>query len=278
MEAPDRPARDRLTLLRAIAHEPHAYGFYHVARLIECAYPGRRPGWAPRAACAKIRCVSVRRPRSDLRCPPWRRWSCTEGASPRLLVRFTGLTGPNGPLPLHLTEFARDRLRNHGDRTFLRFLDTFHHRFFTMFYRAWADAQPTVSLDRPDQDPFGDRLGALAGYGVAGPAGPRRGARVFQACPHRSAGQQCAQRRRPGTHRRQLLSGAGPHRPVAAPLDEAAARCPDPHRPGPGERPPGRHGSDRLQGLGLPEPLPHRHRPDAPGAVRAFSSRASPAW
>ena len=49
-------------------------------------------------------------------------------APPRLTVNFFGLLGPNGPLPLHLTEYARDRLRNSDDPTMARFLDLFHHR------------------------------------------------------------------------------------------------------------------------------------------------------
>ena len=36
------------------------------------------------------------------------------GRPPRLLVHFFGLFGPDGPLPLHLTEYARDRRRNHA--------------------------------------------------------------------------------------------------------------------------------------------------------------------
>jgi type VI secretion system protein ImpH len=59
-----------------------------------------------------------------------------------------GLFGPNGPLPLHLTEYARDRARNHDDPALAAFADLFHHRLILLFYRAWADAQPTVSLDR----------------------------------------------------------------------------------------------------------------------------------
>lgn len=167
MEAPDRPARDRLILLRAIAAEPSAYGFYHVARLIECAHPE-----LPRLGSSRrLRDDPVRfgeEPSLAFALATLGALDMNAGSAPRLLVRFSGLIGPNGPLPLHLTEYARDRLRNHGDNTFVRFLDTFHHRVFTMFYRAWADAQPTVSLDRPNQDPFGDRLAALAGYG--GPA------------------------------------------------------------------------------------------------------------
>ncbi len=80
-------------------------------------------------------------------------------------MRFLGLLGPNGPLPLHLTEHALQRLRQ-GDATFSRFLDLFHHRFLMLFFRAWAQAQPTVSLDRPHDDRFSQYVGALIGLGM----------------------------------------------------------------------------------------------------------------
>jgi type VI secretion system protein ImpH len=82
---------------------------------------------------------------------------------PRLQVRLFGLFGPNGPLPLHLTEFARERLRLAGDPTFSRFADIFHHRFLALFYRAWAQAQPHVNRDRPREDRFTTYVGAFVG-------------------------------------------------------------------------------------------------------------------
>ncbi len=85
----------------------------------------------------------------------------------RVEVRFFGLLGPNGPLPLHLTEHARARLLNAGDATFARFLDIFNHRFLLFFYRAWAQARPTVSLDRPHDDRFTVYVGALEGIAGA---------------------------------------------------------------------------------------------------------------
>ena len=89
---------------------------------------------------------------------------------PRLAVRFFGLLGPNGPLPLHLTEYALKRLRyrqgSHHDRTFAWFLDIFHHRMLSLFYRAWANNEPTVSFDRPESDRFADYVGSLAGLGM----------------------------------------------------------------------------------------------------------------
>lgn len=89
----------------------------------------------------------------------------SEGRRDRLLVNFIGLLGANGPLPIHLTEYARDRLRNAADPTLARFLDLFHHRMVTLFYRAWAQAQPTVSRDRPQDDRFAVYVASLIGLG-----------------------------------------------------------------------------------------------------------------
>jgi len=89
-----------------------------------------------------------------------------EGLPWRLQVFFLGLFGPNGPLPLHLTEYARDRLRNNDDPAFARFADIFHHRMLSLFYRAWAAAQPSVNFDRPESDRFSLYIGALIGMGM----------------------------------------------------------------------------------------------------------------
>jgi len=76
---------------------------------------------------------------------------------------FFGLFGPNAPLPLHLTEYALDRRHNARDDTFIAFADIFHHRMLSLFYRVWADAQPTLQLDRPGEDRFSLYMGALVG-------------------------------------------------------------------------------------------------------------------
>jgi type VI secretion system protein ImpH len=91
--------------------------------------------------------------------------SAERGKDGRLHVLgyFLGLFGPQGPLPLHLTEYAHDRVTNARDRTFTAFADIFHHRVLELFYRAWADVRPTVHFDRPDQDGFATYIGALIG-------------------------------------------------------------------------------------------------------------------
>ena len=87
-------------------------------------------------------------------------------AKARLAVNFFGLLGANGPLPTHITEYVRDRLRHGGDATMLAFLDVFHHRMLALFYRARATAEPVISLDRADGDRFSDFVGSMFGIGT----------------------------------------------------------------------------------------------------------------
>ena len=79
---------------------------------------------------------------------------------------FFGLFGPNGPLPLHLTEYVQQRKQNAHDPTFADFVDLFHHRMFSLLYRAWASSRPTIAMDSPDRDKFRTYIGSLVGLGM----------------------------------------------------------------------------------------------------------------
>ena len=92
----------------------------------------------------------------------------------RLRQYFFGYLGPNGPLPIHLSDLIRDRVLNHGDGTWLAFLDNFGHRFALHFYRAWTQPRAAVALDRPGDDAWRRWIGALVGIGTA--ARQQRGA------------------------------------------------------------------------------------------------------
>ncbi len=89
----------------------------------------------------------------------------------RIRSVFLGLTGPMGPLPLHLTEFAQYEQRYARSRPFGRFLDLLTDRFLQYFFRAWADTQPAVHADRKDDDRFADYLTWLSGARAGVPPG-----------------------------------------------------------------------------------------------------------
>jgi type VI secretion system protein ImpH len=159
-------ARERAAaaeLMSTLARRAYDFDFFQVLRRLECYHRDKpRLGRAPRLADEPIRLgqepTLAFAPTSLARLAPGR-----EGGPPWLLVYFFGLFGPNGPLPLHLTEYARDRLRNADDPTMTRFCDVFHHRLLLLFYRAWADGEPTVSRDRPESDVFAGYTASLAG-------------------------------------------------------------------------------------------------------------------
>jgi type VI secretion system protein ImpH len=82
----------------------------------------------------------------------------------RLFVKFLGLLGPQGPLPLSTTSEAYGWSLSRDD-AFARFLDLFNNRFLQLFFRAWADARPIAQHDRPDLDRFATYLGSAIGIG-----------------------------------------------------------------------------------------------------------------
>ena len=161
----NRTSTHAVALYEALEREPYKFDFYQVLRQLECLFPDKprlgesaspaddpiRLGQEPSLAFAPSTVHSLQRQK--------------EGGTPRLMVEFLGLLGPHGPLPLHLTEYIRDRLRNADDPTFARFLDIFHHRMLCLFYRGWSRTRPAVQHDRPETDRFADYLGAFMGIG-----------------------------------------------------------------------------------------------------------------
>jgi type VI secretion system protein ImpH len=154
---------DALSFLMDLAREPYRYDFYQTLRRLECLYDDKpRWGAALRPVDEPVRLgqdpdvAFAPAPLASLEFGP-------DGAPPRLQVRLFGLLGPNGPMPIHITEYARHRLRHAGDPTLSRFLDLFHHRFLALFYRAWAQAQPHVNRDRPEHDRFLVYVGSFVG-------------------------------------------------------------------------------------------------------------------
>jgi len=156
--APQRLAR----LFEAVARQPWSHDFFALLRQIDALHPAApRLGTALRPSAEPVRLGQDAE--LDFAPAAVMSFQAPAGRPPRLGVRFFGLFGPMGALPLHLTEYARDRQRNHADPTLVRFADLFHHRALLLFYRAWAQSQPTVQADRASDDRFAAWVGALAG-------------------------------------------------------------------------------------------------------------------
>jgi type VI secretion system protein ImpH len=74
-----------------------------------------------------------------------------------------GMLGPNGPLPIHFTEMVRESSQARRDNTLANFLNLFHHRYFSLLYRAWSQSQAAAGLDRADAETFTNYVARLCG-------------------------------------------------------------------------------------------------------------------
>jgi type VI secretion system protein ImpH len=81
----------------------------------------------------------------------------------RLRGYWFGLTGPMGPLPIHLTEFAFYERLYAKKHPFADWLDVLSGRMLQLFYRAWADTQPVAHADRLDDNRLAFWIEALSG-------------------------------------------------------------------------------------------------------------------
>lgn len=164
MASTDRPMPD--PLIEAIAKNFFAFDFFRAIRLLECQRPelprigySFSPSQDPIRFCQKPSLAFASSTLDEL--------SRKDADSvPRVYVNFFGLFGPNGPLPLHLTEYAYERERHFDDPTITAFFNVFHHRLFSFFYRSWAANQKTVDLDRLNDQRFAIYIGSLFGIGM----------------------------------------------------------------------------------------------------------------
>lgn len=91
----------------------------------------------------------------------------------RLQTTFFGLVGPQGVLPQHYTTLLIQRLRER-DTSLRDFLDLFHHRLVSLFYRAWEKHRHYVGYERRrrtargGEDPLTTALLSAVGLGTEG--------------------------------------------------------------------------------------------------------------
>lgn len=157
------PKTDVVALLADLEAAPWNHDFYDTLRRLECAFP-ERPRWGLSRVPAEDAIRLGQEPSLTFAPAPLAALIPADDTRPPvLLVHVFGLLGPNGPLPIHLTEYIRERQRHAQDRATARFLDVLQHRFLSLFYRAWAQAQPHVNHDRRDDDRFRVYVGAFAG-------------------------------------------------------------------------------------------------------------------
>lgn len=161
MAAEDRPPAHHLSFLTEAADDARRFGLFPIVRGAEARAPH-----LPRVGRARRPAQSI----ADLAQVPSLAFPDSTldeveviGSRARVSGFWLGLTGPMGPLPSHLTEFADFERRYAKTRPFGRWLDLLANRMLQFFYRAWGDSQPAAQADRPDDDRFAAYVGRLTG-------------------------------------------------------------------------------------------------------------------
>jgi type VI secretion system protein ImpH len=144
---------------------PHSFDFFQAVRLLELLQPTRSPvgDFAnPRDETVRFGAhSSLAFPASSIQTLA----AAGPDVPPAMTVNFMGLVGPLGLLPHHYTELIAERIRAH-DHTLADFLNIFHHRIISLFYRAWERSHFAVGYEREGRDVMTSRLLDLVGLGL----------------------------------------------------------------------------------------------------------------
>ncbi|MEW6643188.1 MAG: type VI secretion system baseplate subunit TssG [Pseudomonadota bacterium] len=164
MAGPHGQSEAAVSLTEQMKAEPWRFDFFHVLRQLERSHPER-----PRIGDSAAR----RDEYVDLGQDPYLEFPASNLSSVddvngrlRILIKFLGLLGPQGALPLATTDESLGWLLMRDD-AFPRFLDLINGRFLQLFFRAWADARPIAQHDRPVEDRFIAYVGSFVGLGSA---------------------------------------------------------------------------------------------------------------
>lgn len=153
---------------RSLTANPGLFSFFASVRRLEQLSPGcARVGALTAGSDPVVRFAQT----PHLYFPPSELAGFTSAAGKvdTMQVYFFGLFGPNGALPLSLTEYVHERSRHYYDLSIQRFVDMFHDRLMGLFYRAGTSGAAAHSYDRAGDDPLSAAAAALAGV----PAAPR---------------------------------------------------------------------------------------------------------
>jgi type VI secretion system protein ImpH len=146
--------------------EPFAFDFIQAVRLLQARASNRGSVGHDTAPGHEVVRFAVHR---DLGFPASQIHQLLPGSTdlekpPLMTVAFIGLIGPSGVLPTHYTELVIEDSGTEDEPGALAdFLDMFHHRLISLFYRAWERNHPQLSPDPAVRASFHGFLLALVG-------------------------------------------------------------------------------------------------------------------
>jgi len=160
------PPLKRYSLEDRLFAEPYSFEFFQAVRLLRRFYPNRNGVGhfqSPRSEIVRFGArPSLAFPASQVQ-----ELERRDDVPPLMRVNFMGTIGPLGVLPLYYTELVGDRVMAR-DPALRDFLDVFHHRLISLFYRAWQKYRFPVAFEQGEGDKFSHYLLDIIGLGTAG--------------------------------------------------------------------------------------------------------------
>jgi type VI secretion system protein ImpH len=151
-------------LERALLEEPNSFEFFTAVRILERLRPGRSAVGGDGDPAQEVVHFFVNNslafPASEIQA-----LEATEDQPAAMQVNFMGLTGPSGVLPYVYTQAVTQRLAA-KDKALAAFLDLFHHRIISLFFRAWEKHRFTRRFERDGSDPLTEHMLDLGGLGL----------------------------------------------------------------------------------------------------------------
>ncbi len=155
-------------LIKALQDKPHAFAFFQAVQLLQRYLGGARLGGPGPAADELLRlkpAVSLSFPASDLAGIEPEKSAISGQQRFSIRTNFLGLFSSDSPLP---TFFTEDLLWKENNQAAVRdFLDIFHHRALSLFYRAWEKYRYAVQFRHMGADEFSGRVFSLLGLGTS---------------------------------------------------------------------------------------------------------------
>lgn len=162
----ETPALGQPELKAQVQENPTSFEFFQAVRVLERLYPGRGPVGTFLHPSEEVARFTVN-PDTAFPASEIQTLDLDDGKQARMSVNFMGLTGPEGVLPYCYSLLVSERIRER-DTAPRDFLDLFHHRIISLFYRAWEKYRFAVSYERDQQDRLTQHLKDLAGLGEPG--------------------------------------------------------------------------------------------------------------
>ena len=148
--------RNPAALLKRLQKEAPRLRFFRLVRLLEQLVGGEAVGASDSPREEKLRFrhdPAMAFAAGDVRAMEF------DGDKAEITTTFLGLTGAASPLPLFMAEEVLQEDDEHPLRR--AFLDLFHHRFISLFYRGTVRYKPSA-VHRLENDPWVARMLALA--------------------------------------------------------------------------------------------------------------------